>query len=88
MQPQLILYDEPSANLDLYARRKLINFLQDCSQTLVIASHDLELILEVCDRVILLNQGRLVADGLPEQILGDKILMETNRLEVPLSLRG
>jgi cobalt/nickel transport system ATP-binding protein len=88
MQPQLILYDEPSANLDLYARRNLINFLQKCSQTLLIASHDLELILEVCDRVVLLNQGHLVADGLPEQILGDKILMEKNRLEVPLSLRS
>lgn len=86
MLPQIVLYDEPSANLDLRARRRLINFLNSAHETAVISSHDLELIIEVCDRVILLNQGRIVADGIPREIMKDKHLMESNGLEVPHSL--
>ena len=86
MLPQIILYDEPSANLDLQARRRLIKFLQNSEETAIISSHDLELILEVCDRVILLNQGRIVADGIPQTIMSDRVLMEANGLEVPHSL--
>lgn len=86
MQPQVILYDEPSANLDLKARRRLISFLQASSETIMVSSHDLELIIEVCDRVILLNQGRIIADGTPEKIMSDRPLMENNNLEVPHSL--
>ena len=86
MQPQIILYDEPSANLDLRARRRLIRFLQASSETIILSSHDLELVLEVCDRVILLNQGRIMADGIPQEIMRDRILMESNNLEVPHSL--
>ena len=93
MQPQIILYDEPSANLDLKARRRLIKFLRSDrdilsaqKETIVVSSHDLELILEVCERVILLNQGRVIADGVPQEIMRDRILMESNNLEVPHSL--
>ena len=86
MQPQVILYDEPSANLDLRARRRLIRFLQASSETIMLSSHDLELVLEVCERVILLNQGRIMADGNPQEIMSDRILMESNNLEVPHSL--
>ena len=86
MHPQIILYDEPSANLDLQARRRLINFLQASDETTIISAHDLELILEVCDRVILINQGRIIADGIPQEIMSDRILMEANGLEVPHSL--
>ncbi len=86
MQPQIILYDEPSANLDLKARRRLIRFLQASSETVMLSSHDLELVIEVCDRVILLNQGRVMADGIPQEIMSDRILMESNNLEVPHSL--
>lgn len=86
MQPRIILYDEPSANLDLKARRKLINFLQSSPETILISAHDLELILEVCDRVIVMNQGKIVADGIPEEIMGDHKLMEENNLETPPSL--
>ncbi|WP_017307138.1 energy-coupling factor ABC transporter ATP-binding protein [Spirulina subsalsa] len=86
MQPQLILYDEPSANLDLAARRRLIQFLQRSQETILLSSHDLELLLEVCDRVILLNQGQVLADGIPPVILGDRTLMSQNSLEVPASL--
>lgn len=86
MLPQIVLYDEPSANLDLRARRRLINFLNSAHETIVISSHDLELILEVCDRVVMLNQGRIVADGVPNEIMSNPNLMELNGLEVPHSL--
>lgn len=86
MRPQVILYDEPSANLDLKARRRLINFLQSSLETILVSSHDLELILEVCDRVILLNEGKIIADGTPLEIMANKQLMEANSLEVPSSI--
>lgn len=81
MQPQLIVYDEPSANLDLRSRRRLIHFLQDSLETLIISSHDLELILQVCSRVILLDKGCLVADGNPGEIVTNRQLMEAHGLE-------
>ena len=86
MRPQLILYDEPSANLDLKARRRLINFLQASTQSIILSSHDLELILEVCHRDLLLSKGKIIADGNPTEIMKDKQLMEENGLEVPYSL--
>ena len=87
MNPQIILYDEPSANLDLKARRKLINFLNSSEQTLLVSSHDLELIIEVCDRVIVMNSGHIVADGNPPEIMSNQKLMEENNLEIPPSLK-
>ena len=87
MQPQLILYDEPSANLDLQARRRLINFLKHSQSTFLLSSHDLELIVEVCDRVLLLNQGKIIADGHPVDIMGNEELMKLNSLEKPYSLK-
>lgn len=86
MQPSVVLYDEPSASLDLRARRRLINFLQSAQQAYLIASHDLELILETCDRLILLSGGKIMADGVPKEIMSDRHLMEENCLEVPPSL--
>ncbi|MBO0351179.1 ABC transporter ATP-binding protein [Phormidium pseudopriestleyi FRX01] len=86
MQPQIILYDEPSANLDLRARRRLIHFLQASQETLLISSHDLELILEVCDRVILMDEGRIITTGSPDIVMADAPLMEAHGLEKPHSL--
>lgn len=86
MQPKIILYDEPSANLDLRARRRLIDFLNLAKETILISSHDLELILEVCDRVILLDRTKIVADGITREIMSNKELMENHSLEVPYSL--
>lgn len=88
MNPQIILYDEPSANLDLKARRRLINFLQSSLETILISAHDLELILEVCHRVIVLNQGKIVADGNPKDIMSNANLMSENNLEIPPSLKN
>ena len=87
MRPQLILYDEPSANLDIRSRRRLIQFLQAAQQTILVSSHDLELILEVCDRVILLDQGEIIADGPVHKVMCNASLMEAHGLEKPNSLR-
>ncbi len=86
MYPQLIIFDEPDANLDISARRRLIRFLQSSPQTLFVASHDLELVLEVCDRVLLLDGGQIVADGPAARIMGDAALMAAHGLEKPHSL--
>jgi cobalt/nickel transport system ATP-binding protein len=55
-------------------------------QTILIASHDLDMILDTCGRVILLSQGRIAADGPAEVILRDRVLLEKNRMELPLCL--
>ncbi len=86
MCPQVLFYDEPTASLDLRTRRRLIQFLQRSPETVVIASHDLEFLLEVCDRVILIDEGRVIADGNSRAIMGDQALMETHGLEKPHSL--
>ena len=86
MRPGLVLYDEPDANLDMRARRRLIQFLQDAPHTVMVASHDLEMIVEVCERVLLLDGGKIIADGPPNEIMGDIALMEAHGLEKPHSL--
>jgi cobalt/nickel transport system ATP-binding protein len=86
MRPRLMIYDEPNANLDSRSRRRLIRFLQASQETILVASHDLELVLEVCDRVILMDEGRIVANGSPRKMMGDVALMEGHGLERPHSL--
>lgn len=86
MRPELVIYDEPTSNLDIRYRRRLIDFLQKSRETMLIASHDLEFILEVCRRVILLDEGRIAADGKPAVIMNDAGLMEAHGLEKPHSL--
>ena len=86
MRPRMVICDEPSAGLDIRARRRLITLLQDFDQTVLIASHDLELILEVCSRVVLVHEGVVVADGPPRSIMGDEALMAAYGQERPHSL--
>jgi cobalt/nickel transport system ATP-binding protein len=86
MEPEVLLLDEPSSNLDPRARRGLINQLHQLPNTRLIASHDLEMILDLCGRVILIDQGRIISDGDPETILGNAELMAAHGLEVPHSL--
>jgi cobalt/nickel transport system ATP-binding protein len=88
MRPQVLLLDEPSLHLDPRGRRELIRLLGEVGGTRIIASHDLELILQTCRRVLLLDQGRLIADGPAQTLLADAALMEQHGLEVPYSLRG
>ena len=86
MEPEVILMDEPTSALDPYNRRLVINTVKSLPQTKLIASHDLDLILDSCDRVILISEGQIVADGPTSEVLYDKELLEANHLELPLSV--
>ena len=88
MEPEAILMDEPTTALDPRNRRLVINTIRELSQTKLIASHDLDMILDTCERVILLSGGRVAADGPAETLLRDRALLEENRMELPLSLQG
>lgn len=87
MSPDILLLDEPSANLDPRGRRRLIELLHSFEHTRIIATHDLELVVEVCSRVIVLDGGRVVADGPSREILDNESLMLAHALERPHSLR-
>ena len=87
MEPDILVMDEPAANLDPRARRSLISLLRTFTHTKIVASHDLDLILDVCDRCIVIRDGTVAADGPVEQILSDRHLLEENNLELPLSLQ-
>ena len=84
MEPEGILMDEPSSALDPYNRRRIIHTIRSLPQTKLIASHDLDMILDTCDRVLLLSGGRIAADGPAEVILRDGPLLEAHRMELPL----
>ena len=88
MEPEAILMDEPSTALDPVNRRTVINTINQLPQTKIIASHDLDMILDTCQRVILLSHGSIVADGDAEIILRDRELLEANRMELPFCLQG
>ena len=88
MQPKLLLMDEPSTALDPRNRRTLIGALRARPEGKLIASHDLDLILETCRRVLLISGGRLAADGPAQTILRDRTLLEENGLELPFCLAG
>lgn len=87
MNPDILLMDEPASNLDPKSRRQLINLLKSFEHTKIIASHDLDLILDVCKRCIVIKEGKVVADGSTDKILSDRVLLEENNLELPLSLQ-
>ena len=88
MEPEVMLMDEPSSALDPYNRRIVINTIRSLPQTKLITSHDLDMILDTCQRVILLSDGRIAADGPAEEILRDKALLESHRMELPFCLAG
>jgi cobalt/nickel transport system ATP-binding protein len=87
MWPEILLLDEPSIHLDPRGRRELIRLIQGLQVTQLIASHDLEMILETCPRTIVIDQGKIVADGNSRDVLADAALMEKHGLEVPHSIR-
>src|SRR5438093_2495205 len=86
MRPEILLLDEPSSHLDPRGRRELIHLINGLSVTKIIASHDLEFILETCQRAIVFDAGRVVADGSARKLLADRDLMKARGLEVPHSL--
>ena len=87
MQPEVVLMDEPTIALDPKNRRNLIHILNELSQTKLIASHDLDMIYDTCDRVVLMDQGEVVADGMAKEILTDQKLLEEHGLELPLGIQ-
>lgn len=88
MDPDVVLMDEPTSGLDPYNRRTVIHTILSLSKTRLIASHDLDMVLATCQRVILLSGGRIAAEGKAEEILKDKELLEANRMELPFCLQG
>ena len=88
MRPSIMLLDEPSSFLDPKARRNLIALLKNIPLTKVIATHDLDMAFDLCERVIVLQNSTLYADGEAKSILKNKELMEACGLELPLSCGG
>jgi len=88
MNPEILVLDEPSSNLDPKHRRDLINLLKGLKLTKIIATHDLELVLEVCSRVVLLDKGQKVVEGDVLDVLSNKALLETHSLELPPSVKN
>lgn len=87
MQPSVLVLDEPTAALDPRARRQTIELLRRFLHTTLIATHDLEMVAELCDRTLVMHRGELVADGATAQIFRDRELLEACGLEQPASLR-
>ncbi len=88
MHPDIILMDEPSVALDPQIRRNLIQILNGFDHLKLIASHDLDFIWDTCNRVLLLKDGQIAADGSPDEILRNESLLEQCSMELPLSLTG
>ena len=86
MRPDVLALDEPTTGLDPRSRPRVIGFLKRRVQALLVATHDLEMVLELCGRVVLLDEGKVVTDGLARDVLRDQALMEAHGLEVPLSI--
>lgn len=85
MKPQVLVFDEPSAQLDPRSRRQLIELLQTLRITQLIATHDLDLALELCDRTVVLSQGQIVFDGQTERVMSEPEFLLQHALESPLS---
>ena len=83
MQPEILVLDEPSSNLDPASRHELAHILEALDITMLMVTHDLPYALELCERTLVINNGRIVADGPTGAILGDRDLMRANRLELP-----
>ncbi len=88
MQPPVLAFDEPTSGLDPFSRRQLIDIMINRAETKIIATHDLDMVLDVCDKVIILSAGRLIAMGKTKSILADKALLAGARLELPLKMQA
>lgn len=88
MMPDVLVLDEPTSGLDPYGRRRLVALLGEFSHTRIIATHDLDMVLELCPRTIVLHGGRVMADGPTLDIFRDDALLATCRLERPPSMQA
>lgn len=87
MEPEVLALDEPSCFLDPKARRQMIKTLASIALTKIIATHDLDMVLELCDRVVVLKNGEVYADGRPDDILMDENILKECSLELPLGFQ-
>ena len=88
MSPDILVMDEPSSNLDPRTRRRLIELLKTFKHTKIIATHDLDLAAALCERTIVMHQGRIAADGPTRDLFRDTALLARCSLEMPLGMQG
>ena len=86
MHPEIMLLDEPTTDLDLRNRRNIITIFSSLQKTMIISSHDLEFLLETCNRALIIDNGRVVEDGNIVDLLSDEALMQSHHMEKPHSL--
>jgi cobalt/nickel transport system ATP-binding protein len=82
--PEIIVLDEPSSTLDPRARRHVIGVLKALGKPMILATHDLDMVLDICTRAVIMNKGRAVAEGPLPSILQDETFLRRNGLEAPL----
>ena len=87
MQPKILVMDEPTSDLDPRHRRQLMELVRKLDITKITVSHDLDFIWDTCERTVIMNCGRVVADGLTKTILSDETLLQKHGLELPLRLQ-
>ncbi len=88
MSPSILVMDEPTSDLDPRSRRRLIKMLKTFEHTKVIATHDLDMAVDVCERTIVIYEGRVTADGATLELLQDEALLEKSGLEKPLQMQN
>jgi cobalt/nickel transport system ATP-binding protein len=88
MTPDILVLDEPTNGLDPYARRQIMLLLQEFHHTKIFTSHDLDMVLELCQRTIILHEGEIMADGPTGEIFRNDDLLASCRLEKPLAMQG
>ena len=88
MTPDILVMDEPTSSLDPISRKRLIRLLKTFKHTKIIATHDLDMAMELCERTIVLHKGKITADGPTRQLLPDEALLHQSSLEKPLSMQN
>jgi cobalt/nickel transport system ATP-binding protein len=83
MKPEVLVLDEPTAGLDPRSRRSLINLLRELPMTMLVSTHDMAMVEELFPRMVIMDNGRIVADGSTKQFMQDVTLLETHGLERP-----
>jgi cobalt/nickel transport system ATP-binding protein len=87
MSPDIMVMDEPTSNLDPRARRLLIELLKSFLHTKIIATHDLDMVMDLCERTLVIRDGLIIADGPTKEIMENEELLASSSLEKPLSLQ-
>jgi len=85
MQPDILVFDEPTSGLDPRARRSLIEFMEEMELTMFVSSHDMLFVEEVFPRMVIMDQGKIVADGPTQDLMADQTLLQAHGLEKPLT---